>query len=224
MQDCGPDPNRRTPVPYPASRISQPVSRIPHLASDRNMEPARTERRGGHLFPLLECLLFVAQEPVTPAEAGRALGIEEAQAYAAFEELRLEYASGSGLKIARVAGGYQMRTRPEYAEVVQRFLEPEPQRLSRQAVETVAVIAYRQPVTLPEIDALRGVSSCGVMKTLLDRGLIRELGRKEAPGRPILYGTTPEFLKHFGLSDLSDLPRLEDTAGVSEAEAGLRAA
>ena len=88
----------------------------------------------------------------------------------------------------------------------------------------MAVIAYRQPITQPEIDALRGVSSSGVLKTLLERGLIREAGRKETPRRPILYATTPEFLKHFGLADLSELPRLEEIAGVSDEAVGLRAA
>jgi segregation and condensation protein B len=182
-------------------------------------EPGR-----GHLEAILECLLFVAAEPVTAAQVARALAIAEERAADGLEGLRAAFGSDRGLQVVRVAGGYQLRTRPEYAEFVTRFLQPDPQKLSRQAVETLAVIAYRQPITQPEIDALRGVSSSGVLKTLLERGLIAEAGRKESPGRPILYQTTPEFLKHFGLSDLSELPDLEDPACAAGEDAGLRAA
>lgn len=189
------------------------------------MSSATTEEIRGPLGSLLECLLFVAAEPLPPRRAAELLELDEPAAYAALEALRHDYERrGGGLQVVRVAGGYQLRTRAEYAAIISRFLQPEPQKLSRQAVETVAVIAYRQPITQPEIDGLRGVSSSGVLKTLLDRGLIREAGRKETPGRPILYATTPEFLKHFGLADLADLPRLEETAGVSDEAVGLRAA
>jgi segregation and condensation protein B len=143
------------------------------------------------------------------------LGIEETQSAAALEALRQEYRGGGGLHVVRVAGGYQLRTRPEFASVVATFLRPAAQRLSRQALETLAIIAYEQPVTLPEIDALRGVGSDGVVKTLLDRELIREAGRKDAPGRPILYRTTDYFLAHFGLADLTELPKLEDSLGAA---------
>ncbi len=188
------------------------------------MDGTLREPLDGHLSPILECLLFVAGEPVTAAQAARLLEIEEEAAATAFEALRDERAGRGGLQVARVAGGYQLRTRPEYAAIITRFLQPDPQKLSRQAVETLAVIAYRQPVTQPDIDALRGVSSSGVLRTLLDRGLIREAGRKETPGRPILYATTTEFLKHFGLGELSELPNLEESAGASLDDSGLRAA
>jgi len=163
------------------------------------------------LRAVLECLLFVASEPVTPREVAQALSLEEADAGRALEELRLQFTNGGGLQVVRVAGGYQMCTRPEYADAVARFLQPAAQRLSRQALEALAIIAYRQPITQPEIDAIRGVHSGGVLKTLLERGLIEERGRKETVGRPILYATTEEFLKHFGLDDLSALPLLEET-------------
>src|SRR5438874_2908205 len=176
------------------------------------------------LRPVLECLLFVAAEPVTAEQVARALQLEIEAAVSALEDLRENYPVGGGLQVARVAGGYQLRTRPEYAEFITRFLQPDPQRLSRQAVETLAVIAYRQPITQPEIDSLRGVSSSGVLKTLLDRGLIREAGRKDSPGRPILYETTTEFLKHFGLADLSELPNLEEASRATDDEADRRAA
>jgi segregation and condensation protein B len=170
------------------------------------------------LQPVLECLLFVASEPVTAAQVGEVLELDERQAAAALEHLRQNYPAGRGLHVVRVAGGYQLRTRPEFASVVSAFLRPAAQKLSRQALETLAIIAYEQPITMPEIDALRGVNSDGVVKTLAERDLIREAGRKEAPGRPILYRTTEHFLKHFGLADLTELPKLEDSLGAVKPE------
>jgi segregation and condensation protein B len=167
------------------------------------------------LHPLLECLLFVASEPVTPARVSEVLELEESAAAAALEHFRLHYTNGGGLQVVRLAGGYQLRTRPEFASLVAAFLRPAAQKLSRQALETLAIIAYEQPITQPEIDALRGVNSDGVIKTLLERDLIREAGRKDAPGRPILYRSTEYFLRHFGLSDLSELPKLEKSLGAA---------
>jgi segregation and condensation protein B len=166
---------------------------------------------GSPIRAAVECVLFVAGDPVSPRRAAAALGIEEVLAIEVLEDLRLNPPTGGGLQVVRVAGGYQLCTRPEHAEVVSRFLQPAAQRLSRQAMETLAIIAYRQPMTQPEIDAIRGVHSGGVLKTLLDRALIREAGRKETVGRPILYATTDTFLKQFGLNDLSELPSLEDS-------------
>jgi segregation and condensation protein B len=167
------------------------------------------------LHPVLECLLFVAPDPVTPRDLSGVLNLDEPTAAAALEHFRLHYTNGGGLHVIRVAGGYQLRTRPEFAGVVSSYLRPAAQKLSRQALETLAIIAYEQPITLPEIDALRGVNSDGVLKTLVERELIRETGRKDAPGRPILYRTTDYFLKHFGLADLSELPKLEESLGVA---------
>jgi segregation and condensation protein B len=177
--------------------------------------PVVDEQALNQLHPLLECLLFVAPEPVTPRQVGEVLRVEEDAAAAALEHFRLHYVNGGGLQVVRVAGGYQLRTRPEFASLVAAFLRPAAQRLSRQALETLAIIAYEQPITQPEIDALRGVNSGGVIKTLLERELIREVGRKDAPGRPILYRTTEHFLEHFGLADLTDLPKLEDSLGAA---------
>ena len=164
---------------------------------------------------MLECLLFVAPEPVTARQIGEVLELDEADAAAALEDFRLAYANGGGLHVVRVAGGYQLRTRPEFATLVSAFLRPAAQKLSRQALETLAIVAYEQPVTGPEIDALRGVDSDGVLKTLQEKDLIREAGRKDAPGRPIFYRTTDHFLKHFGLVDLTELPKLEDSLGAA---------
>jgi segregation and condensation protein B len=159
---------------------------------------------------VLECFLFVAPDPVTPAQVAAALEIDERAARDALEGLRERYAS-PGLQVIRVAGGYQLCTRTEHAEAVSRFLRPPAQRLARPALETLAIIAYRQPITQPEMEAIRGVNCAGVVRTLLERELIMEKGRKDTVGRPILYVTTDQFLKHFGLKDLTELPLLEES-------------
>jgi len=163
----------------------------------------------GQLKNIVECMLFVSPQPLIVQHVAQSLGIEEHAVEDAIHQLRLDY-TGRGLQIARIAGGYQMCTRPEYSDYISKLLKPERMRLSSAALETAAIIAYRQPITQPEIEAIRGVNSDAVLKTLLERGLIRQAGRKETVGRPILYVTTDEFLNHFGLSDLSELPDLED--------------
>ena len=163
------------------------------------------------LKPILECMLFVSPQPLVTAHVAKSLEIDEAVVDQAIHELRLEYAD-RGLQVVRIAGGYQMCTRPEYAEHVSKLLKPDRVKLSRAALETVAIIAYRQPITQPEIEGVRGVNSDGVVKTLMERNLIRQLGRRETAGRPMLYATTEEFLNHFGLNDLSQLPELEEVA------------
>ena len=162
------------------------------------------------LHPVLEALLFVAPEPVTAAQVAAVLELEEEAAREALEHLRQHYGRGGGLHVVRLAGGYQLRTLPEFAAVIATLLRPAAQKLSRQALETLAIIAYEQPITQPEIDALRGVASDGVLKTLMERELIRDAGRKDAPGRPFLYQTGERFLSHFGLGDLTELPSLEE--------------
>lgn len=162
------------------------------------------------LVAALECLLFISGEPVPVTELSRATGCDDEAIECALRALcaRLEE-RGSGLQLLQIAGGWQLSTRPEHAEVIGRLLTRDSPKLSRAALETLAIIAYRQPITAPEIEAVRGVSVNGVLKTLLDRRLIREAGRKETAGRPVLYCTTPDFLHYFGLSDLSQLPPLE---------------
>jgi segregation and condensation protein B len=164
---------------------------------------------------VLEALVFAAPQPVTPREIGKVMqGIPKAAWQAALEEIRADYArEGRGVQLVEVAGGYQITTRPEYNDWVRELVDPKtPTRLSIQALETLAVIAYKQPATLPEIIELRGVKSGGVIKTLLEKRLIKIVGRKEVVGRPILYGTTKQFLLHFGLKDLGELPKIEEFA------------
>lgn len=164
----------------------------------------------GTVKSLIESLLFVADEPVALGDLARALEVSTQVVAEAVETLAQEYAQ-RGLRIQRVNGRVQMITAPEAAPVIERFLGLETStRLSQAAMETLAIIAYRQPITRPEIDAIRGVSSDGVIRTLLARGLIEEQGRLDTPGRPILYGTTFEFLRCFGLESLEDLPPLEE--------------
>jgi segregation and condensation protein B len=169
------------------------------------------------LRAILEALIFASPNPVTPREINNVLGgIPRETWQAALDDLRIEYArEGRGLQLVDVAGGMQITTRPEYNDWVRELLNPKaPTRLSIQALETLAVIAYKQPVTLPEVIELRGVKSGGVIKTLLERRLVRITGRKEVVGRPMLYGTTKEFLLHFGLKDLTELPKIEEFAEV----------
>ena len=156
----------------------------------------------------LEALLFVSAEPVTPSQLATALLIPISEIEMGLIKLEVVLES-RGLRIQRHGGRVQLTSAPEMAELVERFLGLETtSRLSRAALETLAIVAYQQPVTRPQIESLRGVSSDGVMKSLLGKGLVQEVGRTEGPGRPILYGTAPEFLQHFGINSLADLPPL----------------
>lgn len=160
----------------------------------------------------LEALIFAAVEPLSPKEAARILGLDENTVRLLVSQLQ-EFYRGTerGILLQEVAGGFQFVTKPVFAAfVAQLGREERPQTLSPAALETLAIIAYQQPVSKAEIEEIRGVRVDGVLTTLLERGLIEEIGRKEAPGRPILYGTTPEFLRLFGLKDLSELPPLDE--------------
>jgi segregation and condensation protein B len=179
---------------------------------------------------VLEALVFASPQPITAREIARVLqGVPREVWEEQLQELKADYGRDErGLQVVEIAGGYQVTTRPEYNDWVRELLDPRtPTRLSIQALETLAVIAYKQPVTLPEIIELRGVKSGGVVKTLLEKRLIRIMGRKEVVGRPILYGTTKQFLLHFGLRDLEELPKIEEFAEVLGEEvdvAGLKRA
>ncbi|MHB8381983.1 MAG: SMC-Scp complex subunit ScpB [Candidatus Binataceae bacterium] len=171
------------------------------------------------LKSILESLLFAAGEPLSIARIAAVLeGVQKAEIQHAFATLGAEYSANSrGLAIEEVAGGYQLRTPKEHAQYVRRLLAARPPRLSRPLLETVAIIAYRQPITRPEIEQLRGVDTGGVLETLLERRLIKIAGRKEAPGRPMMYATTPEFLEVFSLKDLESLPDLKEFQEIERA-------
>jgi segregation and condensation protein B len=161
------------------------------------------------LKPLLEAVLFVAEEPLTADKLAEITGAAVREVRAGLDELQREYrASDRGLQVMSIARGYQLATKPEAAPAVEKLArEDNRYTLSQAALETLGVIAYRQPVTRIDIEIIRGVKVDGVLDTLLKRRFIRIAGRKDVPGRPILYGTTREFLRYFGLKDISELPR-----------------
>ena len=161
---------------------------------------------------LLEAILFMSGEPVTLSVFKEVTELPEADIKAALDSLIADYQGrNGGISVMEIAGGYQMVTNPDYAQWLRRLKSSTTVfKLSMPALETLAVIAYNQPIIKAELEQIRGVSADGVIKTLLDRRLIKILGRKEAPGKPLLYGTTREFLQHFGLKDLTELPTLKE--------------
>jgi segregation and condensation protein B len=164
----------------------------------------------GRLEAIVESLLFASDKPLALGDLKRLLGERDTKKIAAAVEALTARRAGSGIHVTSAAGGWQLRTNPEHAPWVGKLLAGKPVRLSRAMLETMAIVAYRQPVTRPEIDDIRGVDCGPVLKTLLDRGLIRIIGKKEDVGRPMLYGTTPEFLRTFNLRDLTELPTLRE--------------
>lgn len=174
--------------------------------------------KNGQLNCVLECMLFVSDGPLTIQQLAQSLELEDTRVEEALCDLETHLDSRGGLQLMRVAGGFQLSTRPEYADYCAKLLQPAKKKLSKAALETLAVVAYRQPCTMPEIEAVRGVAVDGVMKTITERGLVKEAGRKQTPGRPILYATTPEFLEYFGLNDLAELPDI-DMLAVEEVNA-----
>lgn len=164
------------------------------------------------LKSVIEALIFASPEPVTMKALLKLLESEPKEAVEdAIAGLKTDYERPGGLQLVEVAGGYQIVTKAEFHEWVRRlFHERTTQKLSVAALETLAVIAYRQPVTVPEIGDIRGVNAAGVIGTLVDRKLVKIVGRKAVVGRPFMYGTTREFLERFGLNDITDLPKVED--------------
>lgn len=175
----------------------------------------------GTLVELLEAFLFVAEGPQPLADLARGAAVLEAQAEQALELLQARLENRGGLQLVRLAGGYQLATRPEFAERIATFLQPEKQRLGRSHLEVLAIVAYRQPVTASDIESVRGVQSDYALRALVDRRLIREAGRKKSPGRPILYATTDQFLHQFNLNALDELPALERISDLGSGESTL---
>jgi segregation and condensation protein B len=180
---------------------------------------ARLDHR--QLKAIIEALVFASPEPLTPKMLFKLLADEPKEdVTAAIDALKSDYSDRGGLHLAEVAGGFQITTRPEFHEWVRRlFHERSTQKLSVPSLETLSVIAYKQPITAAEIGEIRGVNTTGVLSTLLERHLIKIVGRKNVIGRPFLYGTTREFLIRFGLNDLNDLPKVEDMAQAMGFEA-----
>ncbi len=189
---------------------------MPDIMNDDHIKLEATRR--------IEALLFAAPGLTGVDELAQATGLKKKEVDAALSELREHYSECHGIRLQEVKGQYQLVTAPEYALDIEAFLGLEvTSRLTQAALEALAIVAYKQPTTRPEIDSIRGVNSDGVLKSLLSKGLIEELGRSEAPGRPILYGVTPDFLQHFGLEGLNQLPEIDfealfSSSTVAEAE------
>ena len=179
--------------------------------------PLASPQSAAELAAVIEALIFVSEEPLSVKDLAAVLKTDKAAVEEAVAKLNEEFnARQSGLQLREVAGGWQFATRPEYQEHVRAFLKTRPSaKLTIASLETLAVIAYRQPITVPEILEIRGVQSPSSIKTLLDKKLIVAKGRKETVGRPMMYGTSKEFLLQFGLKDLSELPSVEDFHDLS---------
>jgi len=171
----------------------------------------------------LEAIIYAADEPATLEQIARALGVEKAEARAGLDLLVAAYSTDDhGIEVRKVAGGWKMYTKAQHHDAVRRFIKSiaPPLRLTMPALETLAVIAYKQPATVPEINEIRGVNVGGVIKTLLEKHLITTAGRKAVIGRPILYRTSKQFLMRFGLSDLDELPSLKEFEALAQAALG----
>jgi segregation and condensation protein B len=176
------------------------------MAEEKENSPDSTQSRT--LEPSIEALLFVTPTAVSSRQIANVLGVTPRVVEKALKSLENEF-KNRGIRIQKSRGGYQLTTAPEFANLIENFLNLNiTSKLSQASLETLAIIAYQQPVTRPMIDSIRGVNSDSVIKNLLSKGLIEEAGRSESPGRPILYTTSPEFLQHFGLSSLKKLPAL----------------
>ena len=200
--------NEETAAPLSPEDSGPSTSSGPSRAESRDVEAS------AEVKAVVEALIFASPEPITPKMLFKLLAEEPKEdVTAAIAALKADYENRPGLQMVEVAGGYQIVTRPDLHEWVRRlFHERSSQKLTVQGLETLAVIAYKQPITALEITEIRGVNTSGVLSTLLERHLIKIVGRKNVVGRPFLYSTTSEFLIRFGLKDLGDLPRIEDMA------------
>jgi segregation and condensation protein B len=177
---------------------------------EKSFDQPIDEQTRDQLKKALECVLFVATKPLPLEEVARILQVPLDEALMLLNELAVEYERRSGLAIVEVAGGWRMVTRPEFAAYISRLHPPQRIRLSRGSLEVLAIIAYHQPITRPEIEQLRGVDSSAAIQSLLEHGLIQVVGYKETVGRPRLYATTQKFLELFGLRSLDELPPLRE--------------
>jgi segregation and condensation protein B len=198
------------------------VDELLHPASDADTAPARPDADLPRAASILESLLLVSTDPI-PVDKARQLlgGLDRAQVREVFALLRGKYpADSSGILVEEVAKGFQLRTNPANQEHVRRLFDVKPPRFSRAALETLAIVAYKQPVTRQEIEQIRGVDCAGSLKTLMDRRLARVMGKKDVPGKPFLFGTTREFMETFSLGSLSDLPSMREIEDFLAASTG----
>jgi segregation and condensation protein B len=215
---AGDNPSEEEPLEEP-SVVDQLQDRLDHPTPTSDVTRA-------HLKGLLEALIFASDHPQKANDLAKAASASVKEVRELLADLQMEY-QPRGIQLEEIAGGWLFRTSPGYAPFVRDLTKLKPVRLSRAQVETLAILAYRQPVTRPEVDDIRGVDSGPVLKLLLERDLVRILGKKDEPGRPMIYGTTTAFLELFGLKSLKDLPTLreftelnEDSLRVAERELG----
>ncbi len=190
-------------------------SAVPDTVDDNKDSESTVEDTRAYLKGLLEALLFVGDRPLELKELARAARIDRKRTEELLREIAEDY-SQRGMHLGEVAGGFAFRSNPLYSDQVRRFLAQRPVRLSRAQLETLSIVAYRQPITRPEVDDIRGVDCGPVLKGLLDRDLVRIIGKKDEPGRPMLYGTTQAFLELFSMSSLRDLPTLKEFTELSD--------
>ena len=184
-------------------------------AEQEIVDPLASQASHRHLRGLVEALVFAADQPLKPAEIGKIAQAPSRQIKEILEELKRDY-DGRGIQLEEIAGGYAFRTSIAFAPFIRDLVGQKPVKLTRAQLETLAIVAYRQPVTRPEVDDIRGVDCGAVLKLLLERDLIRIMGKKDEPGRPILYGTSSAFLALFGLKSLKDLPTLREFTELNE--------
>jgi segregation and condensation protein B len=218
-EDEAPSDEDETPA-----ETDRTLHRVSDVAPASGSDTAPALRGGASLMPeidrerikqALEALIFVSERIVTPAQLARGVKVRAAQVRELVAELMAEY-TGRGIELIEVANGYQFRSAHACADYVREFVAQKPVRLTRAQLETLALIAYRQPITRPEIDEVRGVDSGSAMRVLLERNLIKMLGRKDEPGRPLLYGSSAFFLEFFGMRSLKDLPTLREFTDLSD--------
>jgi len=215
LTGSSPDLPLRDDATDDADTGESPSVEPPTAPSTTVEEPRDPEAATKHLRGLVEALVFASDQPIKPNEIGKLAQAPARQIKEVLEELKTEYAD-RGVQLEEIAGGWAFRTNVAFAPFVRDLVGQKPVRLTRAQLETLAIVAYRQPVTRPEIDDVRGVDCGPVLRTLLERDLVRILGKKDEPGRPILYGTSAGFLELFGLKSLKDLPTLREFTELNE--------
>ena len=218
------DPPATADPPAMPQASAEPISvdELLHSAAEAGTEPPEPDADLPRAASILESLLLVSTDPI-PVEKARQLlgGLNRAQVREVFALLRAKYpGDSSGILVEEVAKGFQFRTNPANQEHVRRLFDVKPPRFSRAALETLAIIAYKQPLTRQEIEQIRGVDCAGSLKTLMDRRLVKVMGKKDVPGKPFLFGTTREFMETFSLGSLSELPSMRDIEGFLAASTG----
>ena len=209
------DAPQETPEGEPALGIEPSRSESESESEEEPLAEAAGELTRDHLRGLLEALVFASDKPIKISELSRLASAPLKEVRELMAELKQGY-HDRGITLVEVANGWIFRTNPQFAPFVRQITGERPVRLTRAQVESLAIVAYRQPITRPEIDDIRGVDSGATLKLLLERDLVRILGKKDEPGRPILYGTTSQFLEFFGLKSLNDLPPLREATELSE--------